>query len=158
MIPLGQVSPDLSVVAIQLVSHVQLFETPWTAPGQASLSFIISWSCSDSFLLSQWCHPTISFSAAHVSCCLQSFPASGSFSMSQLFASDGQSTWNSASAINLTWYAWLIRLVYTPAGKSQNAISATFLNIIEHIFDKETNKVQLKFIFSDVVFCFPSLH
>ena len=41
--------------------------------------------------LSQWCHPTISSSVIPFSSYLQSFPASGSFQMSQLFASDGQS-------------------------------------------------------------------
>ena len=37
--------------------------------------------------LSQWCHPTISFSVIPFSSCLQSFPASGSFQMSQFFSS-----------------------------------------------------------------------
>ena len=41
--------------------------------------------------LSQWCHPTISSSVVPFSSCPQSFPASGSFEMSQLFASGGQS-------------------------------------------------------------------
>ena len=41
--------------------------------------------------LSQWCHPTISSSVVPFSCCPQSFPASGSFPMSQFFASGGQS-------------------------------------------------------------------
>ena len=41
--------------------------------------------------LSWWCHPTISSSVAPFSSCLQSFPASGSFQMSQFFASGGQS-------------------------------------------------------------------
>ena len=40
---------------------------------------------------SQWCHPTISFSVVPFSSCPQSFPASGSFQMSQLFAWGGQS-------------------------------------------------------------------
>ena len=40
---------------------------------------------------SQWCHPTISSSVNPFSSCLQSFPASGSFSVSQLFASGSQS-------------------------------------------------------------------
>ena len=48
--------------------------------------------------LSQWCHLTISSSVIPLSSCLQSFPASGSFQMSQLFASGGQSTGVSASA------------------------------------------------------------
>ena len=47
---------------------------------------------------SQWCHPTISSSAVPFSSSLQSFPASGSFSMSQFFTSGGQSIGVSASA------------------------------------------------------------
>ena len=47
--------------------------------------------------LSRWCHPTISSSVVPFSSCPQSFPASGSFPMSQLFISDGQSTGVSAS-------------------------------------------------------------
>ena len=53
---------------------------------------------SNSCPLSQWCHPTISFSVIPFSSCLQSFPTSGSFQMSQLFASGGQSLGVSASA------------------------------------------------------------
>ena len=53
---------------------------------------------SNSCPLSQWCHPTISFSVVPFSSCLQSFPASGSFQMSQFFASGGQSIGVSASA------------------------------------------------------------
>ena len=41
--------------------------------------------------LSRWCHPTISSSVIPFSSCPQSFPGSGSFPMSQLFASGGQS-------------------------------------------------------------------
>ena len=48
-------------------------------------------ACSSSRPLSWWCHPTISSSAVPFSSCLQSFPASGSFQMSQLFTSGGQS-------------------------------------------------------------------
>ena len=51
--------------------------------------------------LSQWCHPTISSSVIPFSSCLQSFPASGSFQMSQLFASGGQSIGVSASTLVL---------------------------------------------------------
>ena len=54
--------------------------------------------CSNSCPLSQWCHPTISYSVAPISSCPQSFPASVSFSMSQLFASGGQSIGASAPA------------------------------------------------------------
>jgi len=48
--------------------------------------------------LSRWCHPTMSSSVVPFSSCPQSFPASGSFPMSQLFASGGQSIGVSASA------------------------------------------------------------
>ena len=48
-------------------------------------------ACSNSCPSSQWCHPTISSSVAHFCSCVQSFPASGSFQMSQFFASGGQS-------------------------------------------------------------------
>ena len=53
---------------------------------------------SNSCPLIGWCHPTISSSVIPFSSCLQSFPASGSFSMSQFFASGGQSIGVSASA------------------------------------------------------------
>ena len=55
-------------------------------------------SCSNSCPSSQWCHPTISSSVVPFFSCLQSFPASGFFPMSQFFASGGQSTGASASA------------------------------------------------------------
>ena len=48
--------------------------------------------------LSRWCHPTISTSVIPFSSCPQSFPASGSLQMGQLFASGGQSIGVSASA------------------------------------------------------------
>ena len=54
--------------------------------------------CSDSCPLSWWCFLTISSSAALFSFCLQSFPASGSFPVSWLFVSDGQSIGASVSA------------------------------------------------------------
>ena len=82
------------VVTVQLLSRVQLFVTWWTAALQAFLSFTEKSPgvCSNSCPLSQWCHPTISSSVASFSSCPQSFPESGSFPRSQLFASGGQST------------------------------------------------------------------
>ena len=55
------------------------------------------WVCSDSCPLSQWCHPTTSSSVSPFSSCRQCFPASGSFTVSWLFASSGQSVGVSAS-------------------------------------------------------------
>ena len=67
--------------------------------------------------LRQWCHLTISSSIFPFSSCLQSFPASGSFPMSQFFASDGQSIGDSASSsvlpksiqgwFPLGWTGWI---------------------------------------------------
>ena len=76
--------PDVTThhVVVQLLSHVSLFVTPWTAPHQASLSFTSPGACSNSCPSSQWCHPTISSSVVTFSSCLQSLPASGSFPMS----------------------------------------------------------------------------
>ena len=54
--------------------------------------------CSNSCPLNRWCHPTISSSVTPFFSCPQSFPALGSFPVSQLFASDGQSIGASASA------------------------------------------------------------
>ena len=65
-------------------------------------------ACSNSCPFSQWCHPTISSSVVSSSC-LQSFPASGSFLMSWLFTSGGQSTGASASAsvLPMNIQSWL---------------------------------------------------
>ena len=55
--------------------------------------------CSNSCPLSQWCHPTILSSVIPFSSCLQFFPASGSFQMSQFFTFSGQSIGVSASVL-----------------------------------------------------------
>ena len=75
---------------VQLLSHVHLFATPWTAAHQASLS-LYPGVCSDSGPRSQWCHPAISSSVIPFSSCLQSFPAPGFFPVSQLFPSGDRS-------------------------------------------------------------------
>ena len=74
-------------------------------------------ACSNSCPSSQWCHPTISYSVVPFSSRLQSFPASGSFQMSQFFTSGGQRIRVSASAsvlpVNfqgwfpLGWTGWI---------------------------------------------------
>ena len=56
--------------------------------------------------LSQWCHPTISSTVITFSSCLQSFPASGSFQMSWLFATGGQSSRASASVFPMNIQDW----------------------------------------------------
>ena len=90
--------PKSVIIVTQSPSHVQLFATPSTAACQGFLSFTIAGACSMSCSLSQWCHPTISSSVIPFSSCLHSFQASGSFPMSQFFASGDQSIGASASA------------------------------------------------------------
>ena len=83
-------------LVVQSLSHALLFATPWTAV--LLCPSISPGICSNPCPLSQWCHPTISSSVTPFSFCPQSFPASESFPMSQLFASGGQSIGVSASA------------------------------------------------------------
>ena len=96
--PIPSLTLSLTVAVVQSLSCVWLFVTPWTAAHQASLTFTISQICSNSCPLSQWCHPTISSSVIPFSSCPPSFPAWGSFPMSRLFASSGQSIGASTSA------------------------------------------------------------
>ena len=74
--------------------------TPWHAASFCVLLCLSAslWVYSNSCLLSQWCHPTISYSVAPVSSCPQYSPASGSSPVSQLFASGDQRVGRSASA------------------------------------------------------------
>ena len=86
--------------SVQSLSSVWLFVIQWTAARQAFLSITNSTPrvYSNSRPLSWWCHPTISSSVVHFSSCLQPFPASGSFQMSQFFKTGGQSIGVSGSA------------------------------------------------------------
>ena len=86
----------LLVVAVHYC--VQIFLTPWTAARQASLSITNSWSLLKLMSIESVMHPTISPSVVPFSSCLQSFAASGSFPMSQLFPSGGRRIGASASA------------------------------------------------------------
>ena len=103
--------------SIQLLSCVWLFATPWTTAREASLSITNSWSLPKPCPSIWWCHPTISSSVVPFFSCPQSLPASGSFPMSQFFASGGQSIGISASAsvlpmniqdwFPLEWTGWI---------------------------------------------------
>ena len=79
-----------SVMSDSLWPHIlQYTRPPCPSPTPRVYSNSCPWS--------QWCHPTISSSIVPFSSCLQSFPAAGSFPMSQLFAWGGQSIGVSAS-------------------------------------------------------------
>ena len=79
------------VVVVRSLSCVWLFVTPWTAHARLPCPSPSPRVGTNSCPSSQWCHPTISSSVVPFSSCLQSFPASGSFPVSQFFASGGQS-------------------------------------------------------------------
>ena len=87
--------------------------TPWTAACQTCLSMTNFQSLLKSRPSRQWCHPTISSSVTPFSSCLQSFPASGSFPMSQFLASGGASASASVLPMNiqdwfpLGWTGWI---------------------------------------------------
>ena len=84
--------------SVQSLSHDRLFETPWTAAHQASVSLTNSWS------LLKFMSIELVLPLNHLilycpfSSCLQACPASGSFPMSQLFAPGGQRIGVSVSA------------------------------------------------------------
>ena len=80
--------------SVQLFSHVQLFATPWTAACQASLSITNSRSLPKLISIESVMPSNISSSVIPFTSHLQSFPTSGSFQMSQLFASGGQKYWS----------------------------------------------------------------
>ena len=78
-------------------SVMSVFATPWTAACQASLSFTISWCFLKLMFIELVIHPTILSSVIPFSSCFQTFPESGPFPMSRLFASGSQSIGASAS-------------------------------------------------------------
>ena len=99
-------------------------------------------ACSNSCPSSRWCLPTISSSVVPFSSCLQSFPASGSFPMSQLFTSGGQSIGVSASAsvfpVNIQdWFPlWFSKIFFTTGlligANSLQKLLECFLNYMPH--------------------------
>ena len=84
--------------SIHLLSPVQFFANPRLQHARLPRPSPTPGAYSNSYSSSQWCHPTISSLVVPYSTCLQSFPASGSFPMSQFFTSGGQSIGVSASA------------------------------------------------------------
>ena len=103
---------------------------------------------------SWWCHPTISSSVIPFSSCLQSFPASGSFPVSQLFTSGGQSigvsAWTSVLPMNtrtdllyLGWTGWI--------SLQSKGLSRVFSNTTVH----SINSLVLSFLYSPTLTSIP---
>ena len=95
-VPVGHLYESVAVV--QLLSHVQLLWPHGLQHARLPCPSLSPKDCSNSCPLSRSCHPTILSLVAPFSSCLQSFPASGSFQMSWLFASGSQSIGASALA------------------------------------------------------------
>ena len=121
-------------VVVQSLSHVRLFVTPWREAHQASLSFTISWGLLKlmSIELVMLCYPLPPSSLFAFSLS----PGSGSFPMSWLFASVGQSTGASASASVLQWifrvdflYDWLVWSPCCPQDSRESSLAPKFESI-----------------------------
>ena len=116
--------------SVQSLSRVQLFTTPWTAARQAPCPSPAPGVHPNPCPLCWWCHPTISSSIVPFSF-PQSFPTSGSFPMSQLFTSGGQSIGTSVSASILAmniqgWFPLgLIGLISSQSKRLSRAFSRT---------------------------------
>ena len=85
--------------------------------------------CSNSCPSSQWCHPTISSSVIRFFSCLQSFPESGFFLISQLFTSGGQSIGASASVPPVNIQGWFPLGCTGLISLQSNGLSRGFYNI-----------------------------
>ena len=135
-----------SVVSNSLWPHgLQYARLPCPSPRLCSKSIE---HCS----LSEWCHLTISFSVVPFFSCPQSFPASGSFPMNQLFTSGGQNTGASVSASVLPMHVqgWFpLRLTglisLLPKGLSRVFSSSTVRKhqILEHVINPSLNPLLL---------------
>ena len=132
------------ISSVQSLSRVWLFAIPWLQHARPPCPSPTPGVHSDSYSLSQWCHITISSSFVPFSSRLQSFPASGSFPMSQFFTAGGQSIGVSASTSVLPmntqdwsplgWTGWislqfkgLSRVSPMPQFKRINSLVLSFL-------------------------------
>jgi len=135
-----------SVSSVQSLSRISLWPHGWQHARRPCPSPTPR-TCSDSGPSSQWRHPTISssvipFSSSVVrfSSCLQSFPASESFPMSQLFAWGGQSTGVSALASFLPkntqdWFSLgLTGLMCSPRDSQESSLTPQFKSINSSVF------------------------
>ena len=139
-------SSKASIIQWSAFFIVQLFATPWLEHARPPCPSPTPGAYSNSCPLSQWCHPTIPSSVIPFFSWLQSFPASGSFQMSQLFASGGQSIGVSASTSDplmntqdwspLGWTSWI--------SLQSKGLSRVFFNTtVQHI-----NSSVLSFLYS----------
>jgi len=114
-------------------SVVQLYPTLWQHRQQHARLPCPSptpGACSNSCPLSRWCHPTIPSSVVHFSSCFLFFPASGSFQMSQFFASGGQSIGFSFSISPSNEYSGIIS--FRTGCLNLLTVQGTFKSLLQH--------------------------
>ena len=130
--------------SIQSLSRVQLFAIPWTAVHHVSLCITNSWS-----LLKLMSIESVMSSFVVPFCaCLQSFPASGSFQMSQFFASAGQSIGVSASASSFHWVFRTVLISFRIDWLDLLAVQGTLKNSSRTLQLKSVNSLALSFLYS----------
>ena len=89
--------------SVQLLSHVWLFMTPWTTACQAPHPSPTPWVYSNSSTLSQWCHPTLSFSAVPFSSLPSIFPNIRVFSNESALCIRWPKYWSSSFNVTQDW-------------------------------------------------------
>ena len=122
--------------SVQSLSSIWLFANPWTAapgfPVHYQLLEFSQTSCS----LSNWCHPTISFSVVTFSSCLHSFPASSSFPVNQFYIFGGQIIGALASVLPMNIQDWFPLGLTSLISLQSKRLSRIFSNttVQKHIF------------------------
>ena len=124
------------LVVVQLLSCVQLFGPHELQHTRLPCPSVSPRVCTNSWPLSQCCHPGISSSVAPFSSCLQSFPASGSFPVSQVFASGGQVLEFQLQHQSFQWIFrvdflsdWLVRSPCCPRASQESSPTPQFESI-----------------------------
>ena len=118
------------IVVVQSLSHVWLFATHGLQHASLPCSSLFPRVCSNSCPSSWWCHPTISSFVVPFSSRLQSFPASGSFPVSQFFTSGGQSIGASASGsvLPMNIQGWFLLGLTDLISAVQGTLKSLFLH------------------------------
>ena len=131
---------------IQSLSHVRVFAPHGPQHSRLPCPSPTPRVHSDSCPLSRWCHPATSPSVIPFSSCLQSFPASESFPVSQFFASGDQSIGVSVSVLPMNIQDWFpLRLTGLTSLQSKG-LSRVFSNttVQKHQFKKKKLKNKTK--------------
>ena len=130
-------------VVIQLLSHVRLCNPMnRSTPDFPVLHHLPEFTQTDVHWVSEWCHPTISSSVVPFSSCPQSFPASRSFLMSQLFTSGGASA--SAAVLPMNTQDWFPLGLYSSFGIYMDILSLDYF-MLGWKKKKKINKLVVMF-------------